>query len=289
MIISTEKIASRCLSEPNALIWPFDRNENAGNPAKIELHLGKKCYCSSTPKKIIQLSNGSSTIIAPNSIFLFQTLEKVNLPNNISGRMGLKMSLISKGLLMSSQTQVDPGYNNNLFGMIYNLSDQDIQLNHGQALTTLELFETQKARDTFFEYNGSMQRCTFEEFVGTRIHSSLGSLESEIRKLKVDVEKSQKKFDRNISVLSIILTVITIVNPVAGYIAAFKDEATVARLEEKVSYMQEVIQECEDTLDLRAEQVARYEQIIEDLQDQIWDLQDQIEIATADSSTIPEP
>lgn len=266
MIISTDKIASRCQSESNALIWPFDSNKSKGNPAKVELHLGEKCYCSSNPDKIIELSTGSSAIIAPNSIFLFQTLEKVNLPKNISGRMGLKMSLVAKGLLMSNQTQVDPGYNNNLFGMIYNLSDQNITLEYEQPITTLELFQTEEAQDPFFSYQGSMQDCTFDRFVRTRIHSSLGNLESEIRLLEDDVEKNQKKWDRTMTILSILLAVITLISPIVGYYAAFKDDATVARLEEKINNLQSVVQEYEDSLNCQAEELARHEQIIKDLE-----------------------
>lgn len=282
MIISTDKIALQCQSEADALIWPFDRDKNAGNPAKIELHLGRKCYCSSNPDQIIELSDGSSTIIAPNSIFLFQTLEKVNLPRNISGRMGLKMSLVAKGLLMSNQTQVDPGYSNNLFGMIYNLSDKNVTLKYEQAITTLELFETEELQDSFYTYQGSMQRCTFEKFVGTRIHSSLGNLESGIRLLKEDVEKSQTKWDRRMTFLSILLAIITLISPIAGFQAAFKDDATVARLEEKVSNLQVVVQKNEESLNCQAEQLAQYEQIIKDLENQL-------DTATENTLTAPEP
>ena len=280
MIISTDKIALQCQSEPNALIWPFDRVKNAGNPAKIELHLGKKCYCSSTPDKIIELSSGSSTVIAPNSIFLFQTLEKVNLPKNISGRMGLKMSLVAKGMLMSNQTQVDPGYSNNLFGMIYNLSDQDITLEYEQAITTLELFQTEESQDAFFTYQGSMQSCTFESFVRTRIHSSLGNLESGIRLLKEDVEKNQSKWDRIMTCLSILLAIITLISPIMGSYAAFKDDAAVARLEEQISNLQRVVEEYEDSLNCQADQLAQYEQIIKDFENQL-------NSATEDTLTAP--
>lgn len=282
MIISTDKIASKCQEKDNAVIWPFNINDNKGNPAKVELHLGAKCYCSSTPDKIIELGDGSSVIIAPNSIFLFQTLEKVILPKNISGRMGLKMSQVAKGLLMSNQTQVDPGYSNNLFGMIYNLSDQNVTLKYNDAITTLELFETEESQDPFFTYSGSMQECTFATFVGTRIHSSLGNLESGIRLLKDDVERSQKKWDRRMTLLSVLLAFITLMSPIAGYRAAFKDDAAIARMEEKVSNLQTIVQRYEDSLNHQAEQLDRYEQIIKDLEKQL-------DAAAADTSSAPEP
>lgn len=282
MIYSTQYIADQCKSEADALIWPFDRNKNQGNPAKIELHLGEKCYCSNAPDKIIDLESGSSTIVAPNSIFLFQTLEKVQLPKNISGRMSLKMGLVSKGLLMPNQTQVDPGYRNHLFGMIYNLSDQNIELKHGQSITTLELFETQRSSDTFYEYKGSMQNCTFDSFVRTRIRSSLGSLAANIQETHNQVENSQAKYDKYVTFLSILLAVIAIANPIAGYHAAFKDDAAVARLEEKVTYLETEIESYERTLDSQAEQLTRYEEIIKELEERI-------DIAANDTSTIPEP
>ena len=282
MIYSTHHIADHCKSEADAWIWPFDRNNNKGNPAKIELHLGEKCYCSSDPKKIIDLESGSSTIIAPNSIFLFQTLEKVQLPENISGRMSLKMGLVSKGLLMPSTTQVDPGYRNHLFGMIYNLSDQNIELKYGQSITTLELFETQRSGDSLYAYKGSMQNCTFDSFVRTRIRSSLGSLEVNLRKAHEQVEKSQKRHDRILTIISILIATITIMSPIAGIKAAYKDDAAVVRLEEQVTTLQTKIESYEQALDSQAEQLTRYEQIIKDLEERI-------DIAEKDSSTISEP
>ena len=125
MILSTEHINTLCASAC-PLISPYDPEKNRGNPAKVELHLGRKCYCSNTPNKIYELSEDDAVEIEPNTIFLFETQETFHFPENLSGKMSLKMKYIAKGLLMPSQTQVDPGYKNVLFGMIYNLSSEKI-------------------------------------------------------------------------------------------------------------------------------------------------------------------
>lgn len=282
MIISTDKIASKCQVKDNAVIWPFDINDNKGNPAKVELHLGAKCYCSSDPNIIVELKDGSKTSIAPNSIFLFQTLEKVNLPKNLSGRMGLKMSLVAKGLLMSNQTQVDPGYNNYLFGMIYNLSDQEIELEYGKPITTLEFFQTEESQDTFYAYNGSMQNCLFESFVKNRIHSSLGSLESEVRSLKSEIEKDHKKWDGLMTILAILLAACTIISSATGCYAALKENAEVALLKENVNKLQEIVQEDKEVLSSQAKQLESYEQII-------TDLENKLNAPTSATNLTPEP
>lgn len=263
MILSTEHINNLCNNE-QPLISPYDAQANQGNPAKIELHLGSKCYCSNTPNKIYKLDEEGTVVIEPNTIFLFETQEKFNFPANLSGKMSLKMKYISKGLLMPSQTQVDPGYNNVLFGMIYNLSSEQVVLEYGTALTTLEVFETEESVEN--RYNGSMQQYDFEKFVSTRVHSSLGTLERDIRKSQKVLNASVKWWNAFAVAISIILAVMSIYIGTTNYRAAAKDDADIAELRYCIADLQTQLVESEQVISEQNKKLNELEQLIEEIQ-----------------------
>lgn len=269
MIISAERIEELCKGDA-PLIKPYDKEENQGNPAKTELHLGEHCYCSgSTNDDIIELEKeGDVVILKPNTIFLFETEETINFPQDLAGHMSLKMGLISKGLLMSSQTQVDPGYNNVLFGMIYNLSSRNVELKRGQAIATLEIFETEESK---YEYSGKMQNISFEQFVKMRINSSLGLLEKELRESKMKMDESRDRWDKWISNITFIMTLVSIVIGISSVLnirAICKDDAAISRLELQVETLNEkyeaMITSQNTNINLLENRIAELEQMIED-------------------------
>lgn len=269
MIISADRIEGLC--EGNApLIKPYNKEENQGNPAKTELHLGAHCYCSgSTNDDIIELEKeGDVVILKPNTIFLFETEETINFPQDLAGHMSLKMGLISKGLLMSSQTQVDPGYNNVLFGMIYNLSSRKVELKRGQAIATLEIFETEESK---YKYSGKMQNISFEQFVKMRINSSLGLLEKEIKESKMKMDESRERWDKSIGIITFIMTVVSIVIGIYSVLnirAICRDDAAISRLELQVEMLNEkyeaMITSQNTNINLLENRIAELEQMIED-------------------------
>lgn len=237
------------LIESKGIIEDYDPSLSANNPAKVELRLGNKCYLSSRSREIIELVDGDKVVIKPYDILLYQTLEKVNIPNNVAGHISLKMKYTARGLLMSNQTQVDPGYNNYLFGMLYNLSDHNIELECGTPIVTLELFQVKgNAIDT---YNGYMATISFEEFCRQRVGSSLAKLASglesqaqDIERLRLLVETTVKNNGRHLNVITGIVGIISLAIAVISVIAAIvvcKPDATIARLSEKVDYQKQTI------------------------------------------------
>lgn len=269
MILSTDSIEKLCYGN-HPLITPYDVDENRKNPAKTELHLGDYCYCSDQKDSVIKLKDDETVIIKPNSIFLFQTKETFEFPKHLAGHMSLKMGWIAKGLFMPSQTQVDPGYNNVLFGMIYNLSSKDVEIKKGEALTTLEVF---KAEKSVYPYSGKMAKTTFEQFVSTRIGSSLGKLENEIKESKGELDKNIKTYKGFTTIISIIIAIITIIITVVTAISAgvsirtaYKDDATIKELENKVYEIEQNNIGYQDLLDEQKMKIAEYEKRIADLE-----------------------
>lgn len=259
MILSREKIEELCKRYP-PLISPYDPNKNKNNPAGVQLHLGRSCYCSNTPKKLYALSYGDDVVIQPNTIFLFETLERFCIPKNLSGRMSLKMGLVSQGLMMPNQTTIDPGYSNVLFGMLYNLSSEPVTLKYGQAITTLELMETMESQNT---YRGKVGGMSFESFVRDRVGSSLGDLEKSIK-------KADKKIDRNVKLLGAIAgylsAVLTLLSVVVG-VTSLRQDPEIPLLEEQYSELEDRYQRYEDTINEQKELIEELEKKVEALED----------------------
>lgn len=256
MIISSDKINKLCEKNP-PLITPYNPADNKNNPARAQLHLGKLCYCSNSPNKVHNLEEEKEIEIAPNSIFLFETYEQVNFPTNLSGRMSLKMGLIQKGLLMPNQTQVDPGYSNVLFGMMYNLSSEPVKLVYKQAITTLEIVKTQKSNYT---YNGNMKTMTFHKYVQNRVRSSLGDL-------AYGVEKSNNKLKWATRVLSIAVTVFSVMIAAISVVVA----VTALRSDPDIEKLKMQIDELKIKISEQQESLTQYEERLKELEVELPD------------------
>lgn len=251
MIIKSSTIKELCCNdEMKSLLFPYDSSNFDGNPAKVELHLGKKCYCSFDCRHIIDLSKKGRVTIPPNEILFFETYERVNMPLNLSGRMGLKMSLVSQGLLMPSQTQVDPGYSNHLFGMLYNLSSNEIAFDWKQAITTLELSDTECDYEN--RYNGKMAKVTFESFVNSRVTSSLGKLSNDVQKANKTLKTSTAIWNTFLTGISLAIAIVSGIVAVTSIVGASHKDAEIALLENDISVLQE-------TVELQGKQLQGYE------------------------------
>lgn len=272
MILCTDSIEKLCKGE-KPLINPYKEEENRKNPAKTELHLGEYCYCSDKKNSITRLKDGESITIKPNSIFLFQTEETFCFPKNLAGHMSLRMGWVAKGLFMPSQTQVDPGYNNVLFGMIYNLSSEDVTIKKGEAITTLEVFKVEQSQ---YEYSGKMADTDFEKFVSTRIGSSLGELEKRIEDSKKELDKNIQTYhsftgsiNRIITIITVIIALSSIISTFASIKTALKDDATIYKLEYELNELVESNNQYKSALDEQTKQIAEYEERISELESRI--------------------
>lgn len=243
MILSRAEIDK--LIKDETLIENYEPKHSIDNPAKIELRLGSKCYLGSKSNEIITLADGDKIEIQPNDILLYQTLERVKLPEGLAGHLSLKMKYTAKGLFMSSQTQVDPGYNNYLFGMLYNLSNETIKLEFGQAIVSLELHEVKNCNT---KYEGTMKEITFEQFCSKRTTTSLTDLNDKLVNQKKKLKKTSAIFTIILSFITVILTAVSIVIACITIQDMKNIDPEVIRLNEKVEYQENRIIELEQEI-----------------------------------------
>jgi dCTP deaminase len=106
------------------LITPFSRDQL--QPASYDVLLGQ----------LPNTTNKTKTIM-PGEFMLASTVEYVNLPANIVGRIEGKSSLARKGLIIHTAGFVDPGFRGQLTLEITNLSQNDLTLKVGDRIAQI--------------------------------------------------------------------------------------------------------------------------------------------------------
>lgn len=115
-------------------------NINSLSTASYDLCLGDDVWCQG---RFTNLSEGNPTLsIPPYSYAIVSAGEMADLPNFLSGRFDLKVSLFFRGTVLSNGPQVDPGYKGALFCMLYNGNDQPVGITRGQHFATIEFITT---------------------------------------------------------------------------------------------------------------------------------------------------
>ena len=96
----------------------------------------------------------SNVVLKPKTYELVATLETVELGLNIVAFMHIRSSLAREGLI-GSFAVVDPGFRGQLTLNLFNVSDEEIKLNHGERIVQIVFHNLgEKSKKG---YNGSYQ------------------------------------------------------------------------------------------------------------------------------------
>lgn len=142
MILSNQEIEQRAVARP-ALISPFiARNVRLSS---YDLTIGEEIYSgkngtSSTVHTETLQSRQAFTIPAHGVCFILSE-ETITLPHDITAKVSLRMSLVYRGLILTSQPPFDPGYVGKVIMMVHNLSSEPINLQRGDRIVTMELMQ----------------------------------------------------------------------------------------------------------------------------------------------------
>lgn len=138
-VISGETM-ERLIKSKELILEPFDKE--CLQPASIDLRAGGRAMKSSVIDErgmVVDLARESKTAVFPGQFAAVLTLEKLALPLNICGRVGLRSFYARKGLISFHGTQVDPGFSGHLVVPIVNMGPEPIILEYGKPFITLEL------------------------------------------------------------------------------------------------------------------------------------------------------
>lgn len=141
MILSDKTIKEIILDNKIYLVSPF--NPDNLQPCSIDLCLGDEL--KTIHGKCIDLSQDSYEL-KPNEFILGSTLERVNVPYDLMGRVEGKSSIARLGVTIHITAGfIDAGFNGNVTLEIYNCSDKEFELYHGMNICQI-VFETLSSR-----------------------------------------------------------------------------------------------------------------------------------------------
>lgn len=84
--------------------------------------------------------NKQSVVIKPGEGYLVTTVEKVNMPLNLTAAMWLRSTLFRSGLVMSGG-KIDPGYCGELSFFFYNAGPVEFEIELGARIVHIMFFE----------------------------------------------------------------------------------------------------------------------------------------------------
>jgi deoxycytidine triphosphate deaminase len=169
--------------------------------AGYNLRLGKDYYLPSSKEvgedgfggllaiDTIDLSKASTISIPPNQVIIVSMNEQLKLPPNMVGHLSLKLDLLLKGLIMASQSQIDAGYSGNIFALLYNLSNDEVYISHGEPILRLELATL--SEDTTLPYKGDFMDKPLAASLQHRINSGLFKIRQDVNSAKRDLTRTQ--------------------------------------------------------------------------------------------------
>ena len=118
-------------------IDPFGEARLQG--ASYDLSIGGECLVSNSDQKILLLPNSKDSLhLQAGDFALVLTKERVKVPLNITGVIGMRSSLARKGLILLAGMQIDPGFNGHLRFGLYNASPRRITLDYDDELCMVE-------------------------------------------------------------------------------------------------------------------------------------------------------
>jgi len=151
------------------MIHPFD--EDHLKPASYELSVGDS-YAKG--EKISQLNPGEVIKIEPFNVVVIQTLETLNLPRFLIARWNLRIKWAYKGLLWVGAPQVDPGFKGFLACPLYNLSNKEVEISHGEPIAAMDFVTTTPVTTASKRYDWSGRtRIVLADYEKDRLESAL--------------------------------------------------------------------------------------------------------------------
>jgi len=176
--------------------------------ATLDLRLGNKILASPTsPERLgmaVDLTIGKPEYeILSGQMVGVISLEKINLPLDISGRFGIRSGLARKGINAFGGVQLDPGFRGKLTMNLLNVGPEPIKIRLGDPLFSVEFSRLEEPADS--GYSGEYQdqddfpadQTNFILQAHTTSLAEIPTLRVEIKRLGVLIEEliEEKEFD----------------------------------------------------------------------------------------------
>lgn len=104
--------------------------------ASYDLTLGDEYYQRGRIKTLNQKNN--FVVMEPGDYVLASSREIAALPKDVAGRFDISVGLFCQGVILSNGPQIDPGFRGRLFCLLFNTSNERVQLKRDAHYATIE-------------------------------------------------------------------------------------------------------------------------------------------------------
>lgn len=214
MAVLTDKDIQQAVGTNKLVIDHFD--PKFLSPASYDMRLGEEAVTSSGKEKINPAQKGLLTIAA-GDFALVTTHERVIMPTNIVGHLGLRSHYAKKGLVLLSGPQIDPGFRGVLVLGLSNLSPRDIVIPYKEPFCTVEFHSLNepatKAYDGEYQQQTGISSKDLENLVEAQgmtfgqVIKTMGELSQNVKSLSDSVSFLKWFFPVGLAATAIIITV----------------------------------------------------------------------------------
>lgn len=206
-ILNYQTIREMCINFNPPLIENFKENQLQG--ASYDLRLGEEYYMFNPKGKkaadmINKIKDHEGITIPPYDVCFVLMEEKVNLPNNLAGRVSLRNYLIKQGVMLSVQPPFDPGYSGKIYAMLHNLSKKEVYIKKGEGVLTIEFIKLNDNTEKIYE--GHMKN--FQELKQLITRPFESGLSTFVNKTEEDLNNFRGKLSSFVLFYLAIVTVI---------------------------------------------------------------------------------
>jgi len=148
-------------------------------------------------------------VMEPGDYVLASSKEIANLPKDIAARFDLTVSLFCKGVILSNGTQIDPGFRGKLFCLLFNTSNEKVQLKRGKHFATIEFV---KLIEPTTPYAGKYQnKLNIQDYLPLLVKASaINELVKDVKNLKKE-KLWVKTLPILISIFALILAILSLI------------------------------------------------------------------------------
>lgn len=196
MVLSREDVERLVLTK--RLIAPFAKPQMG--PSSYDLTIGDEYYVYNDsdgerflPRKLAATEPEDRFSIPPNGCAFILTAEVLNMPVNVAGQISLRFGLTKRGIMLSPQAPIDPGYSGNVMMMLYNLSDRPQDFRRGDPFVSVSFHELSSPTHA---YRGINQGVTsIEGFMPTGLPPVQTSMAREQKKVDDKINEFDRRLD----------------------------------------------------------------------------------------------
>ncbi len=161
-------------------------------PASYDIRLGAEAFTSSGRKKVDVRSKGT-LLIEAGDFAVLRSYEKIGMPRDMAGHIGLRSYYARKGLILLSGPQIDPGFESRLILGVFNSSPRDLLIPYKEGLGTVEFYQLSQEVERLYagpyQYQEGIPPMDMEYLIQTKGMSfaemikMLGALSADVKDL----------------------------------------------------------------------------------------------------------